>query len=158
MVQQGATRCGVEGCGAIYVVVLGEPASKANSRRLVHIGGKPRFIKSKKALAFEKEWGSNCPVIDNVLDRETIAYIRMYYTSRRPDMDESLVLDLLQGRLIKNDRQIRERHTYWGLDRQRPRSCVLLVPLEACACGTANGCLFEETFGEEGCVRLDGGA
>ena len=35
-------------------VVKGEPASKANSRRLVTIGGRPRFIKSKKALDYVK--------------------------------------------------------------------------------------------------------
>ena len=152
MTQRSVTRCHVNGCEAKYVMVEGEPASKANSRRLVHIGGKPRFIKSKKALGFEKEWDSNCPSMDILLDKETIAYIKLYYKSRRPDMDESLVLDLLQGRLIKNDRQVRERHTYWGLDRERPRSCVLLIPVEACACGNVNGCLFEKTFGEEGCV------
>ena len=32
------------------ITIHGEPASKANSRRFVLIGGKPRFIKSKKAL------------------------------------------------------------------------------------------------------------
>ena len=35
-------------------VVKGEPASKSNSRRLVTIGGRPRFIKSKKALDYVK--------------------------------------------------------------------------------------------------------
>ena len=32
--------------------IIGEPASKANSRRAVVLGGKPRFIKSSKALGY----------------------------------------------------------------------------------------------------------
>ena len=38
----------------LSLVIRGELASKSNSRRLVTIGGKPRFIKSAKALAFEQ--------------------------------------------------------------------------------------------------------
>ena len=34
--------------------VYGEPASKANSRSLVAFGGKPRFVKSQKALEYKK--------------------------------------------------------------------------------------------------------
>ena len=34
-------------------IIFGEPASKANSRRLVHFGGVSRLIKSKKALSYK---------------------------------------------------------------------------------------------------------
>ena len=33
-------------------IIFGEPASKANSRRVVHYGGMSRLIKSKKALTY----------------------------------------------------------------------------------------------------------
>ena len=36
----------------ISLTVYGEPASKANSRRAVRIGGRSMFIKSKKALDY----------------------------------------------------------------------------------------------------------
>jgi hypothetical protein len=72
-------------------VVYGEPASKANSRRLVSFGGKPRVIKSSKALsysdAFKHQCRSSAPFEDDVVVSMTI-----YYASRRPDLDESLVL------------------------------------------------------------------
>ncbi len=37
-----------------FSIINGEPASKANSRRLVTIKGRPAFIESKKALAYVK--------------------------------------------------------------------------------------------------------
>lgn len=45
----------------------------------------------------------------------------IYYASRRSDLDESLVLDLLQDYAYKNDRQVKEKHVKWGLDRSDPR-------------------------------------
>jgi len=37
---------------ALALTILGEPASKANSRRMVFVRGKTMFIKSAKALAY----------------------------------------------------------------------------------------------------------
>jgi Holliday junction resolvase RusA-like endonuclease len=45
----------------------------------------------------------------------------IFYASRRPDLDESLILDLLQGVVYLNDRQVKERHVFWGLDPDKPR-------------------------------------
>ena len=39
----------------------------------------------------------------------------IYYSSRRPDLDESLILDLMQGVIYKNDRQVKQKNIYWGL-------------------------------------------
>ena len=36
------------------IVIMGEPASKSNSRRLVTIRGRPAFIKSKNANVYVK--------------------------------------------------------------------------------------------------------
>lgn len=150
--KQNLTQCSKADCRAIYLTVDGEPVSKANSRRLVHINGKPRFIKSQKGLALQKVWDEQCPRLNDLLDMDVVAYIHLYYASRRPDLDESLVLDFLQGKVIKNDRSIRERHTYWGLDPIKPRSSVLLIPLATRSCCNADGCLFAKTFNEEGCI------
>lgn len=38
----------------IKFTIFGEAASKANSRKIVTIAGRPASIKSNKALAFEK--------------------------------------------------------------------------------------------------------
>ena len=50
----------------------------------------------------------------------------IYYASRRPDLDESLILDLLQGVVYLNDRQVKERHVYWGLDPEKPRAEIII--------------------------------
>lgn len=56
--------------------------------------------------------------------------MKIYYASRRPDLDESLILDLMQGRIYANDRQVRERHTYWGLDKSNPRTEILVRTID----------------------------
>ena len=53
----------------------------------------------------------------------------IYYASRRPDLDETLILDLLQGFVYINDRQVKERHTYWALDPDNPRAEILIEQL-----------------------------
>ena len=92
----------------ITFTTQGEPASKSNSRRLVTFGGKPRFIKSQKAL-------------DDLLTEDVSVTMTIYYATRRPDLDESVVLDAMQGFIYKNDRQVKEKHIYWGLDKEKPR-------------------------------------
>lgn len=54
----------------------------------------------------------------------------LYYASRRPDLDESLVMDCLQGVVYKNDRQIKVKHIYWGLDKANPRCEIIIEPLQ----------------------------
>ena len=106
--------------------ILGEPCSKANSRRLVSFGGRPRVIKSKKALDYSEAVLAQLAFLRPArpIEGDVIATIRIWYASRRPDLDDSLVLDLLQkGAVIVNDRQVKERHVYWmGVDKARPRA------------------------------------
>lgn len=104
--------------------LYGEPASKSNSRRLVQIGGRPRFIKSQKALNYVKaiQLQANAlrlPMFEKGVDLSITMHI--FYASRRPDLDESVVLDALQQIVYENDRQIKEKHIYWGLDKVEPR-------------------------------------
>jgi len=113
------------------ISILGEPASKANSRRMVLIGGKPRLIKSKKALDYCKAFASQCPTLDDVIECDVVVWIDIYYASRRPDLDESIILDELQGRIYKNDRQVKEKHIVWHLDRDNPRSEIRVAALES---------------------------
>lgn len=105
--------------------IHGEPASKANSRRWT---GR-LFIKSKKALDYGDAFAAQCPVLDPLLEGDLRVDMRIYYASRRPDLDDSLILDLMQGRIYKNDRQVKERHLYWGLDKDDPRAEITVVPL-----------------------------
>ena len=108
---------------------VGEPASKANSRRLVAIGGKPRFIKSKKGLLFVQSFITQCPTLDPLLDGDLLVAIEIHYASRRPDLDESLILDAMENKVYKNDRQVKEKHIFWNLDRDNPRIEIKIAEL-----------------------------
>ena len=81
------------------------------------------FIKSAKALSYATMFKQQCVVAPSqkfVCD--VVVTIRIWYASRRPDLDESLILDLLQGIAYENDRQVKEKHIYWmGVDKENPR-------------------------------------
>lgn len=113
----------INGKSAAFVI-YGEPASKANSRRWT---GK-LFIKSKKALDYGKMFKEQCPVMEPLIDGDLVVHIHIFYATRRPDLDESLILDLMQGCIYANDRAVKERHVYWGLDRDNPRAEILVMP------------------------------
>jgi|SRR6056300_1064536 Holliday junction resolvase RusA-like endonuclease len=108
----------------VSMVILGEPCSKANSRRLVKSkSGRPMFIKSSKALAYVKSFEKQCAKSDTLIEEDVSVSITIYYASRRPDLDESLILDCMQGLIYKNDRQVKEKHIYWGgVDKDNPRA------------------------------------
>ena len=116
----------------IKFTIFGEAASKANSRQKVTIKGKPAFIKSKKALSFAQSALLQIPNwAKQMLDCDVCFEAHIFYASRRPDLDESLIIDILQAKIVNgsvirggvyiNDRQIKEKHVYWGLDKANPR-------------------------------------
>lgn len=120
----------------IRFVIKGQAASKANSRQLVIIRGRPSTIKSAEARAFERDALLQIPASARVgYDGPVAVTLRIYYASERPDLDESIVLDVLQDQRAKvgakrvvvargvylNDRQVREKHVYHGIDRVNPR-------------------------------------
>lgn len=146
----------------IRLTILGEPASKANSRKLATIGGRnveiagkktrvggfTRFIKSEKARDYEASAVLQIPAdAKQMLTGPLRMTIRIFYASERPDLDESVILDILQAKygpvmkgvpreLIRrgvyvNDRQVRERHVYHGIDRVNPRAEIEIEPLQA---------------------------
>ena len=117
----------------LSLIIFGEPASKANSRRVVRYGGMSRLIKSKKALSYSDVFLQQCPVLPTLMTGDLRITLRIYYASRRPDLDESLILDLLQGRVYVNDRQVKERHCYWGLDPENPRTEMIIEKIEEIA-------------------------
>jgi len=110
--------------------VLGEPASKANSRRLVSFGGRPRFIKSDKALSYSEAFKLQVPALPEKLEGDLFFSAKIYYASRRPDLDESLILDLLQERIYANDRQVKCRFVLHGIDKDNPRAEIFICTLE----------------------------
>lgn len=117
------------GTQALVQVFYGEPASKANSRRVVQIGGMSRLIKSAKALTYSDVFRQQAKPVEPLITQDVRVTLFIYYASRRPDLDESLILDLLQGVMYVNDRQVKEKHVYWGLDKKNPRAEVIVETL-----------------------------
>lgn len=144
----------------IAFTILGEPASKANSREIVtlrfrdkatgELKSSPRVRKSDKALGYEADALKQIPPRCRVqLAGPVRVTLRIFYASQRPDLDESVVLDVLQDRyktvkrgddkervlvqkgVYVNDRQVREKHVFHGIDRANPRTEVVVEPLEA---------------------------
>ena len=108
----------------VTFTVHGEPASKANSRKMVLIKGRPALIKSQKARDYVKTFEQQCPVLEVPTTEDVVVEMMIYYASRRPDLDESLILDCMQCRVYKNDRQVKQKFIYWGLDKENPRSVI----------------------------------
>ena len=119
-----------DGTQALVQIIFGEPASKANSRRVVRFGSMSRLIKSQKALDYSEMFKQQVTPITPLITQDVRITLHIFYASRRPDLDESLILDLLQGVLYVNDRQVKEKHVYWGLDKDNPRTEILLETLE----------------------------
>lgn len=97
--------CGwVEGAMNWSQTIYGEPASKANRRIPTKRGA---FIKSKKALEYEKTFAKQVRPPKEPMRGPVSVVMQVAYRNWRSDLDESLVLDLLQKhRVIENDRQI----------------------------------------------------
>jgi Holliday junction resolvase RusA-like endonuclease len=112
--------------------VYGQPASKANSRIRTRWGG---VIKSERARAYMEEFESQVRPIDPLFEGDVRVTMEIYYASRRPDLDESLILDLLQGKVYLNDRQVKEKHIFWGLDKEQPRSVIMVEAIKKMAPG-----------------------
>lgn len=130
----------------IRFTILGEPASKANSRQIVSFGDRPALIKSAKARSYERDALRQIPASARQrIEGPVKVTLRIFYASERPDLDESVVLDVMQDRytgkgerrtlvqrgVYRNDRQVREKHVTHGIDRKNPRVEVAVEPMEA---------------------------
>lgn len=126
----------------VRLTILGEPASKANSRMLVKFGDRPASIKSGKARNYEKDAQAQIPQSARVMFEGPVRVtLAIYYASERPDLDESVVLDVMQAKYEKgtrelvragvysNDRQVREKHVYHHIDRANPRAEIIVESL-----------------------------
>lgn len=108
------------------LVILGEPASKSNSRRLVTWHGRAHFIKSEKAINYRES--ALVQLVAQVklhtpFSEQVAVTMTIYYASQRPDLDETLILDILQDAgVYVNDRLVRERHTFHEIDKLNPRA------------------------------------
>jgi Holliday junction resolvase RusA-like endonuclease len=115
----------------IALTIFGECVSKSNSRRLVTIRGRPAFIKSAKALKYVADVVRQVRKPLRMLEGRLRFSAVLYYASERPDLDPSVLLDALQGRLYRNDRQVRELHLVHAIDKLNPRAELLIEEITA---------------------------
>jgi hypothetical protein len=80
-----------------------------------------RSIKSQKALNYVASFKLQATP-EEIWEDDVRVTIHIYYASRRPDLDESVILDCLQDVAYRNDRQVKEKHIFWHLDRENPRA------------------------------------
>ena len=85
-----------------------------------------RLIKSQKALTYSEMFKSQATPLKELIEGDVRVTMFIHYASRRPDLDESLILDLLQGVAYLNDRQVKEKHIYWALDKEDPRAEIIV--------------------------------
>ncbi len=118
---------------AVELVIYGQPVSMKNRRKLIpNPRGKGMIpVLSDDARRYLSDLKKQVPVREPLLTEPLIGYITVYYASRRPDLDPAIILDGLQGRIFKNDRQLVELHLFKRLDPSNPRS---EVRLEATQC------------------------
>lgn len=135
----------------IKFTILGQACSKANSREIVtrRIAGtdktRPSVIKSVAAIEFENSAMLQIPAhAKQMLEGNLRVTMTIYYLTHLPDLDESIVLDVLQARytgkgkdrrlsrkgVYINDRQVREKHIYHGIDKRNPRVEVTVEPID----------------------------
>ena len=110
----------------INLTIHGQPCSMKNSRKIVKFGQRAASIKSDKARQYEADIIKQVPTLPKLLEGELAVTMHLYYETQRPDLDGDLILDCLQGRLYKNDRQVREKHLYHGIDRENPRAEITI--------------------------------
>lgn len=115
---------------SVKFIVYGETASKSNSRKIVKFGKKFGVIKSEKARNYVKTFQQQCPKLEKLIELDVIVELKIYYQSRRPDLDESVILDCMQGFIYLNDRQVKQKHIFWGIDREKPRTHIRVTPME----------------------------
>lgn len=134
----------------IKFTILGQACSKANSRNIVNMRVKgtdktrPGVIKSDAALEFENSAILQIPAhAKQMLEGNLRVTMTIYYLSNQPDLDESIVLDVLQAKfkgtgkervcirrgVYLNDRQVREKHIFHGIDKRNPRVELMIESL-----------------------------
>ena len=71
-------------------------------------------------MNYVKIFAKQCPQLEKLIELDVKVEIKIYYQSRRPDLDESVILDCMQGKIYVNDRQAKQKHIFWGIDREQP--------------------------------------
>ena len=105
-------------------VIYGQAPSKSNSYKIIKCGGFSRLGKTDATKKYEESFFMQCGLRNAGISKRFKMTIDVYFSSDRPDLDNSLkiVLDCWQSaRVIANDRLCSEIHARKLIDKERPR-------------------------------------
>lgn len=137
----------------IRFTARGEPVSLKNNKQLGSVkesskGNRYReIVNSREVINYQKFFLPQIPwQAQAMLDVPVRVLIKIWYRTQRPDLDEAIILDLMQAQYTRhpktqeklvvrrgvytNDRLVRERHVYHGIDKQHPRVEIIVMPIE----------------------------
>lgn len=113
-------------------VIRGQIPSKSNCYRIVNINGRAKLAKQKVLTEYEKIFYIQCPERGRMVDGFFKLVAKIYYSSNRPDLDNSLkiLLDCLQlTNTIKNDRYCVHIDIQKFIDKKEPRIEYEVIPV-----------------------------
>ena len=107
--------------------ILGQPHSK-NKHATMVIRGKAILYVKPKAKAYTLSVRTQVMSL-KPLEGPVSFTATLYYKTEIPDLEESVLIDALQGFAYKNDRQVREKHIFHAIDKENPRAEIEVVEL-----------------------------
>lgn len=115
----------------LTLTIQGNLASLKNSRRLVYVNGKPKFIPKPEAVYWEKLAQIQIPKDHRIKMTGPIRLTcNVWYQSRRSDLDIALVMDVLQrAEVYLNDRQVVEIIATKKVSPENPRVDLIVEEL-----------------------------
>lgn len=123
---------------SLTLTIYGDLMSKSNSRIMTSFRGRPRLIKKPKALKYEADAIvqiqsrlGRSRTLEDMFTEPVVLDATIYYSSKRPDLDVSLLMDVLEkSGVYKNDRQVYQINARKRFDKENPRVIVKISELE----------------------------
>lgn len=105
-------------------IIYGQCPSKSNGYRIITIHGHGSLAKTPATKKYEEDFFMQCGLRNAGISKRFKLTIDVYFSSDRPDLDNSckVVLDCLQAaKAIVNDRLCSEIHARKLIDKENPR-------------------------------------
>jgi hypothetical protein len=124
---------GIDWGGSLRLKILGQPLSLKNNYVLRKSKKHNRtFILPNNAVEYYQESiRRQVPKRMPLLTGKLKISAMVYYANGLSDLDIEIVYDALQGRIYKNDRQLRTKFLDHAIDRHNPRVEILIEPRQA---------------------------
>lgn len=118
--------------GPVKLTIIGQPVSMKNDYVIAYSEKNDRYFLApgKKVKAYRRDFERQARAISPLMRCEVSVTMRVFYASKRPDLNEDQILDLLQNKVYVNDRQVWEKHVYKAIDKLNPRAEIIVAPIE----------------------------